>query len=127
MEEQPERATPASEQISQAADLTTPPGNLAVSVEEKPSGHVQASSLFTKIWKDIEEPAVVIIGHGFLIVFGLLILSLLGWILDLVPMSDTAKHVAHSMDEYLMIFAFVVLGFSFIIKIVTVVLGGGKK
>ena len=55
-----------------------------------------------------EESGVIIFGHAVLMLFGLFILLLLGWIIDIVHLSDTAKHIAHIMDEYLMIFAFVV-------------------
>jgi hypothetical protein len=63
----------------------------------------------------------------FLIVFGILLLSFIGWLTDTAHISDLAKEVLHTIDEYLIIFAFVILGFSFIIKIVTVVLGGARK
>lgn len=80
-----------------------------------------------KIREEFEEPAIVIVGHALLIVFGVLVLSLLGWLIDKAHISDLAKEVLHAIDEYLMIFAFVILGFAFIIKIVTVVLGSIRR
>lgn len=84
-------------------------------------------ALAQKIRQEFEEPAIVIIGHALLIVFGILVLSFLGWLVDHAHISDVAKEILHVIDEYLMIFAFVILGFSFIIKIGTVLLGGVRK
>jgi hypothetical protein len=87
----------------------------------------ERKTLGQKLRHELEEPAVVIVSHAVLIVFGILVLSFLGWLVDHAHISDLAKEFLHIIDEYLMIFAFVILGFSFIIKIVTVVLGGVRK
>jgi hypothetical protein len=80
-------------------------------------------SAIDRIREEFEEPAIVIVGHGLLIVFGVLVLSLLAWIIEHSLISDTAKSVLHRLDEYLMVFAFLLLGVGFIIKIALVVGG----
>lgn len=76
-----------------------------------------------RIREEFEEPAIVIFGHGVLIVFGVLILSVLALLIDHSSISDSAKAVLHRLDEYLMVFAFGLLGLGFIIKIGIVVWG----
>lgn len=76
-----------------------------------------------RVRAEFEEPAIVIFGHALLIVFGLVVLSLLGWLIEHSFISETAKNIMHRLDEYLMVFAFGLLGLGFIIKIRVVVWG----
>jgi hypothetical protein len=80
-----------------------------------------------KIREEFEEPAIVIFGHGVLIVIGVEFLSLLAWLIEHSFISDPTKNVLHRLDEYLMVLAFALLGLGFIIKIAIVVWGGILK
>ncbi|HKQ06143.1 MAG TPA: hypothetical protein VJ464_13490 [Blastocatellia bacterium] len=84
-------------------------------------------SWWDRLREEFVEPAIIIFCHALLIVFGVQVLSLLSWLIAIAHISNLAKEVLYTIDEYLMIFAFVILGFSFIIKIVTVVLGGIRR
>ncbi|HEY6331227.1 MAG TPA: hypothetical protein VI756_18010 [Blastocatellia bacterium] len=79
--------------------------------------------VLARVREEFEEPAVVIVAHGLIILFGLGVLSLSAVIADHSPISETAKEVVKRFDEYLMVFAFLLLGIGFIMKIAIVVWG----
>jgi hypothetical protein len=84
----------------------------------------QKRSALDRVREEYEEPTLLILAHGFLTAFGIGLLSVLSLLIDIAHFSETTKYVLHIIDEYLTVFAFVILGIAFIIKIVTVSLRG---
>ena len=74
----------------------------------------------------VQAPIVLLLGHAILIAVGILFLAGIGKLIEIMPLSETVKHVAHVIDDFLLIFAFVVIGIGFIIKMATIALGGGR-
>ena len=94
---------------------------------EQNNGSAQELSFLDRLLGEYKKPALAVFRHSLFIVFGIGVLSLVGWLVEISHISEVAKDVIHRIDEYLMIFAFVILGIGFIMEIVTVVLGGPKK
>lgn len=75
-----------------------------------------------EVWDEIREPFILLFTHALFILVGIVFLVLVGIGIHLAPLSPLVKEISHTIDEYLIVFTFVVLGISFIIKIATLIL-----